>query len=164
MIITSQKKPTIKVGFFVAIVVAVLLVVHFIGISRLTPEGIRNVILAAGGWGPIVYILLYTIRPLLLFPARCFCRWAKKGLNRQQGLVYGVRRLWKKLPWTGHQREIRRGLCNRNHQWHPSRNRTNLRLRGGGVLLAGVMGWCADVLMCWCADVLMCWFADVLMC
>ncbi len=85
MIITYGKKPTIKVGYLVTMAVAVLLMVHFIGVSRLTPEALRNLIVSTGSWGPIVYIVIYTIRPLLLFPALI--------LTLAGGLAFG--------PWWG---------------------------------------------------------------
>ena len=50
-------------------VIAGLLLVHTFGISRLTPEAIKELILSLGWWGPLLYVLFYTIRPLLLFPA-----------------------------------------------------------------------------------------------
>jgi len=85
MIITYGKKSTMKIGFLVVAVVTVLLFVHFIGISRLTPEAIRNLIISFGWWGPVAYIFIYTIRPLLLFPAII--------LTLAGGLAFG--------PWWG---------------------------------------------------------------
>ncbi|MBC8016242.1 MAG: TVP38/TMEM64 family protein [Sporomusaceae bacterium] len=85
MIITGGKKSAVKVGLSVVILMAVLLLVHFVGVSRLTPEAIRNLILSFGWWGPVVYIILYTIRPLLLFPAII--------LTLAGGLAFG--------PWWG---------------------------------------------------------------
>lgn len=85
MIITCGKKSAVKVGFLLVIVLLVLLLVHFIGVSRLTPESIRNLIISFGWWGPAVYIFLYTIRPLLLFPAII--------LTLAGGLAFG--------PWWG---------------------------------------------------------------
>jgi uncharacterized membrane protein YdjX (TVP38/TMEM64 family) len=82
---TYGKKPTIKAGFLVTMLVGFLLLVHFIGVSHLTPEAIRNVIIATGSWGPIIYIFIYTIRPLLLFPALI--------LTLAGGLAFG--------PWWG---------------------------------------------------------------
>lgn len=85
MIILGKKKSAVKAGFLVAAVLAVLLLVHFVGVSRLTPEAIRKVILSFGWWGPAVYIFIYTIRPLLLFPALI--------LTLAGGLAFG--------PWWG---------------------------------------------------------------
>ncbi|WP_378954185.1 TVP38/TMEM64 family protein [Pelosinus sp. sgz500959] len=85
MIIMGGKKSAVKAGFLVVIVLAVLLLVHFVGVSRLTPEAIRKLILSFGWWGPAAYIFIYTIRPLLLFPAII--------LTLAGGLAFG--------PWWG---------------------------------------------------------------
>ncbi len=85
MIIEGGKKSAVKVGFFVMILCIVLLLVHFVGVSRLTPEAIRKLIVSFGWWGPAVYIFIYTIRPLLLFPALI--------LTLAGGLAFG--------PWWG---------------------------------------------------------------
>lgn len=85
MIIIGGKRKAIKAGFLLVIMLAVLLLVHFVGVSRLTPESIRNLIVSFGWWGPVVYIFIYTIRPLLLFPAII--------LTLAGGLAFG--------PWWG---------------------------------------------------------------
>jgi len=79
------KKSAIKVGSLLVVLLAVLLLVHFIGVSRLTPESIRKLIISFGWWGPVVYVFMYTIRPLLLFPAII--------LTLAGGLAFG--------PWWG---------------------------------------------------------------
>lgn len=78
-------KSVIKAGFFLVAILLILLVVHMVGVSRLTPESIRNLIISLGWWGPVVYIILYTLRPLLLFPAII--------LTLAGGLAFG--------PWWG---------------------------------------------------------------
>jgi len=85
MIMTSGKKSAMRVGSLLTILLAILLLVHFVGVSRLTPESIRNLIVSFGWWGPAVYIFIYTIRPLLLFPAII--------LTLAGGLAFG--------PWWG---------------------------------------------------------------
>lgn len=45
------------------------------------PDALRRLIFATGGWGPALYILLYVIRPLILFPASI--------LTIASGLVWG---------------------------------------------------------------------------
>jgi len=85
MIITNGKKSAARAGVLLVMLLVILLLVHFIGVSRLTPESIRNVILSFGWWGPAVYIFMYTIRPLLLFPAII--------LTLAGGLAFG--------PWWG---------------------------------------------------------------
>ncbi len=85
MIMIGGKKSAAKVGLLLIILLAVLLLVHFVGVSRLTPEAIRKLILSFGWWGPAAYIFIYTIRPLLLFPAII--------LTLAGGLAFG--------PWWG---------------------------------------------------------------
>jgi uncharacterized membrane protein YdjX (TVP38/TMEM64 family) len=85
MIMICEKRSAIKAGFFLVLLLLVLLFVHVVGISRLTPESIRNVVLSFGWWGPVVYIAIYSIRPLLLFPAII--------LTLAGGLAFG--------PWWG---------------------------------------------------------------
>lgn len=85
MVWSFIKKSAIKAGFFLVIVSILLLLVHMVGISRLTPEAIRNLIVSLGWWGPVVFVLLYTLRPLLLFPAII--------LTLAGGLAFG--------PWWG---------------------------------------------------------------
>ena len=80
-----NKKVTIKSGFLLVVLVAILLLIYFVGVSRLTPESIRNLIISFGWWGPVAYIFIYTIRPLLLFPAII--------LTLAGGLAFG--------PWWG---------------------------------------------------------------
>lgn len=85
MTMIYEKRSAIKAGFFLVLLLLVLLFVHFVGISRLTPESIRNIVLSFGWWGPVVYIVMYSIRPLLLFPAIV--------LTLAGGLAFG--------PWWG---------------------------------------------------------------
>jgi len=85
MIMISGKKTAVKAGFLLVTLFAFLLLVHFVGVSRLTPESIRNLIISCGWWGPVAYIFIYTIRPLLLFPAII--------LTLAGGLAFG--------PWWG---------------------------------------------------------------
>ena len=85
MIKIGGKRTAVKAGFLLGILFTLLLLVYFIGVSRLTPESIRNLIISCGWWGPVVYIFIYTIRPLLFFPAII--------LTLAGGLAYG--------PWWG---------------------------------------------------------------
>jgi uncharacterized membrane protein YdjX (TVP38/TMEM64 family) len=85
MIMICEKKSAMKAGFFLVLVLSGLMVVHVVGISRFTPESIRNVVVSCGWWGPVVYVFMYSIRPLLLFPAII--------LTLAGGLAFG--------PWWG---------------------------------------------------------------
>lgn len=85
MLTICEKKSAMKAGFWLILVLAGLLLVHGTGISRFTPESIRNVVISFGWWGPAVYVFMYSIRPLLLFPAII--------LTLAGGLAFG--------PWWG---------------------------------------------------------------
>jgi len=90
MIIIGGKKSAIKASFLLAILLAVLLLVYFVGVSRLTPESIRNLIISFGWWGPVVYVFIYTIRPLLLFPAIILTLAGGLAFGPWWGTLYGV--------------------------------------------------------------------------
>jgi uncharacterized membrane protein YdjX (TVP38/TMEM64 family) len=63
-----MKKKTILRGFIIISVISLLLYLnseHF----QLTPEEIRHWILSFGWFAPFLYIILYTLRPVILFPA-----------------------------------------------------------------------------------------------
>jgi uncharacterized membrane protein YdjX (TVP38/TMEM64 family) len=51
---------------------------------KLTPTEIRTWILSFGWWAPLLYVVLYTVRPLILFPASL--------LSLAGGLAFGA--LW----------------------------------------------------------------------
>lgn len=85
MITTCEKRSAVKAGFLLIFLLVLLLLVHFVGVSHMTPVAIRNLIISFGWWGPVVYVILYTIRPLLLFPAII--------LTLAGGLAFG--------PWWG---------------------------------------------------------------
>jgi uncharacterized membrane protein YdjX (TVP38/TMEM64 family) len=65
----SLKGSAVKAGIFLTVVFTVLVLLHVVGIRRLTPDAIRSMIGSLGWWGPAVFVLLYTVRPLLLFPS-----------------------------------------------------------------------------------------------
>lgn len=85
MQMTRMQRLAVKIGLAAAGLTAFIILVHSIGLGRLTPEALRKLIVACGWWGPAVYILLYTLRPLLLFPAII--------LTLAGGLAFG--------PWWG---------------------------------------------------------------
>lgn len=59
----------IKGGILVVFLVTVAILLRYTGIARyLDPEGLRAWISGLGPWGPIAYILIYSIVPALLFP------------------------------------------------------------------------------------------------
>ena len=75
------KKPVVQAGFLLGFVAAALLFSYGFGIQKLTPETLRNFIAMCGWWGPVIYVVLYTIRPLFFFPALIF--------NLASGLLFG---------------------------------------------------------------------------
>ena len=77
-----MKKNWIK-GILLAIIVGSLLYINH-NYLNISPEGIRKWILSFGIFSPIIYVVLYTIRPLILFPASI--------LSLAAGLAFGV--LW----------------------------------------------------------------------
>lgn len=74
------------------ILVAVFLLLTFsflkyfnVDFSKITVESFKEKIDSLGIWGPVVYIVLYIVRPLVLFPAAVFSAsagaiWGLKGL------------------------------------------------------------------------------------
>ncbi|MDP5275793.1 TVP38/TMEM64 family protein [Chengkuizengella axinellae] len=61
---------SIKKLLLFALLVAVGITILFVfDLRRFTPENIRDFILSFGVWAPILYIFLYTVRPLIFFPA-----------------------------------------------------------------------------------------------
>jgi len=78
-------RKSVKIGLIAIVLVALGLLSTKAGIEVLTPETIRDFILSFGWLAPVLYILLYTIRPLFLFPAVI--------LSLTGGLTFG--------PWWG---------------------------------------------------------------
>ncbi|PRO64691.1 TVP38/TMEM64 family protein [Alkalicoccus urumqiensis] len=75
-----QYKGVILKAAAVIIIIAVLLYINqrFIQVS---PEEIRTFVLQAGVWAPAFYVILYIVRPLVLFPASV--------LSLAGGLIFG---------------------------------------------------------------------------
>lgn len=77
-------------NFFKLAVLILMLSIGFVtvrsfGIDRLTPAAFRDFMLSFGTWAPLLYIFLYTVRPLFLFPASL--------LSISGGITFG--------PWWG---------------------------------------------------------------
>ncbi|WP_233254181.1 TVP38/TMEM64 family protein [Salipaludibacillus keqinensis] len=73
-------KKTLMKGAIVLFIVGFLLWIN-IQYVQLTPEDIREAILPFGWLAPLIYVLIYTIRPLVLFPASI--------LSLAGGLLFG---------------------------------------------------------------------------
>ncbi|MBN1794818.1 MAG: TVP38/TMEM64 family protein [Candidatus Omnitrophica bacterium] len=82
----SLKNPWVRLGsavFFLGGIFAIVRIAEF-DYSHLDPDGIRDRILAFGLWAPVIYVVFYTLRPLVLFPAGV--------LSALGGVIFG--RLW----------------------------------------------------------------------
>jgi uncharacterized membrane protein YdjX (TVP38/TMEM64 family) len=63
-----MKKKTILKGFIIICIISLLLWLNN-EYFQLTPQEIRHWILSFGWFAPFLYIILYTFRPVILFPA-----------------------------------------------------------------------------------------------
>lgn len=82
------KKNWIK-GILLAIIVGSLLYINH-NYLNISPEGIRKWILSFGIFSPIIYVVLYTIRPLILFPASILSLAAGLAFGAIWGTVYTI--------------------------------------------------------------------------
>lgn len=79
----KQSIPKMIIFFF--LLIAGLVIWRTFDFQQVTPAHIRSFILSFGRWAPLLYIFLYTVRPLILFPAVL--------LTLAGGLTFG--------PWLG---------------------------------------------------------------
>lgn len=82
-----KNSPWLKLILVAAFLAAIFFVLRFFNIdfSKITVESFKEKIDSFGIWGPIIYIVLYVLRPLILFPAAVFSAsagaiWGLKGL------------------------------------------------------------------------------------
>lgn len=80
-----MKQSIPKMIIFSFLVIAGLVIWRTFDFQQVTPAHIRSFILSFGRWAPLLYIFLYTVRPLILFPAVL--------LTLAGGLTFG--------PWLG---------------------------------------------------------------
>lgn len=83
-----KNSPWLKLFFAVVILAVILFALRFFNVdfSRITVESFKEKIDSFGMWGPVIYIVLYVLRPLILFPAAVFSAsagaiWGLKGLT-----------------------------------------------------------------------------------
>ncbi|MCF7907455.1 MAG: TVP38/TMEM64 family protein [Candidatus Omnitrophica bacterium] len=78
------KSPWFKTIFIVAALVVVIIVLRAVNVdfSNISEEKFKNWIESLGIWGPLAYIVLYILRPLILFPAAVFSAVA--------GIIWGT--------------------------------------------------------------------------
>ncbi|WP_421379768.1 TVP38/TMEM64 family protein [Bacillus salacetis] len=62
-----NKKQWLQLGLL-SLIIASLIIVNQT-VFDISPEAIKAMILSIGIWAPVLFVLLYTLRPLLLFPA-----------------------------------------------------------------------------------------------
>ena len=78
------KSPWFKLLIFVVFLAAIFFVVRGLNIdfSRITEDELKNKINSFGMWGPVIYVGIYILRPLILFPAGI--------LSASAGLIWGI--------------------------------------------------------------------------
>ena len=77
------KNPWFKIAAIVVILGAIFLVLRFLNInfSALNERDFKKWVESLGFWGPLLYIIIYTLRPLILFPAAL--------LSAAAGIIWG---------------------------------------------------------------------------
>ena len=77
------KSPWFKVLIIAVIVGSIFIVLHKVNVnfSGITEEEFKEKVNSLGIWGPVLYIIVYVLRPLILFPAGV--------LSASAGLIWG---------------------------------------------------------------------------
>lgn len=83
-----KNSPWLKLILVVTFLATIFFVLRFLNVdfSKITVESFKEKIDSFGMWGPVIYIVLYVLRPLILFPAAVFSAsagaiWGLKGLT-----------------------------------------------------------------------------------
>lgn len=78
------KSPWVKLAVIVAVLAAIFLTLRYFNIdfSDVSVESFKEKIDSFGVWGPVIYIIFYLIRPLILFPAGV--------LSASAGVIWGT--------------------------------------------------------------------------
>jgi uncharacterized membrane protein YdjX (TVP38/TMEM64 family) len=84
----NSKGMILKIVVLCAIAAAAIYFASHYNIREFTPRRIRNTIVALGPSGPIVFVALYTIRPLILFPANIFSTAGGLAFGTALGALY----------------------------------------------------------------------------
>lgn len=87
---STRNQSAVTAGFLLASIVVLLIFVYAVGVERLTPEAIHSLVLSFGWWGPLIYIFLYTIRPLIFFPAIIFTLAGAMAFGPWLGTLYVI--------------------------------------------------------------------------
>lgn len=85
----GQKNPWGKLLIVALVLGGIFLALRFFNVdfSGITVESFKEKIDSFGIWGPVIYIVLYVFRPLILFPAAIFSASAG-AIWGLQGLIY----------------------------------------------------------------------------
>jgi uncharacterized membrane protein YdjX (TVP38/TMEM64 family) len=77
------KSPWFKILFVLLIIGAILLILRYLKLdfSHITEEEFRNWVKSLGLWGPVIYIVVYALRPFIFFPASI--------LSATAGVIWG---------------------------------------------------------------------------
>jgi uncharacterized membrane protein YdjX (TVP38/TMEM64 family) len=82
-----KSSPWLKLFLVIAFLAVIFFALRFFNVdfSKITVESFKEKIDSFGIWGPVIYIVLYVFRPLILFPAAVFSAsagaiWGLKGL------------------------------------------------------------------------------------
>ena len=82
-----KSSPWLKLLLVIAFLAVIFIALRFFNVdfSKITIESFKEKIDSFGIWGPVIYIVLYVFRPLILFPAAVFSAsagaiWGLKGL------------------------------------------------------------------------------------
>ena len=83
----QKRRPWLKLIGILIVLVMIFLILRGLGVdfSGVTVESFKAKIHSFGTWGPVIYIILYVLRPLILFPAAVFSAsagaiWGLKGI------------------------------------------------------------------------------------
>lgn len=77
------KNPWFKILFVLLILGSIFLITRYLKLdfSHITEEEFRNWVKSLGLWGPVIYIVVYALRPLIFFPASI--------LSAAAGVIWG---------------------------------------------------------------------------
>lgn len=82
----------IKLAIFLGVLALIYGIFYFFKIDyrSFTPQHVRDKILSFGVWAPVVYIVFYTVRPLILFPAGLLSITGGLAFGPLFGTIYTV--------------------------------------------------------------------------
>ena len=80
-----MKSPWFRVGIVVLVVVSLFIILRLLGVnfSSVNEQEMKAWIESLGFWGPVIYIIVYILRPLILLPASIF--------SASAGVIWGLK-------------------------------------------------------------------------